>query len=300
MNIAALRGRAKRTSSRVEEPAIVGGHRQTKVEVFFVYLLLAAGAAVLMIPFLWMVSTSLKPLGEVFDYPIRWVPSRLVWSNYVDAFRKAPFGRYLLNTAYITLIGIIGNLVGSSLAAFSFARLRFRGKQVLFMLMLSTMMLPAWVTMIPTFIMFKSFGWLDTYLPLLVPGFFAQPFYTFLMRQFFMGVPRDLEDAARIDGCPTLRIYWQIMLPLARPALATVAIFSFFAHWNVLLGPLLYLQSQEKFTVSLGILFFQGEQGSNYPVMMAAACIAMLPCIILFFSAQHLFIQGVVLTGVKG
>jgi len=283
-----------------QQGAIVGGHRQTPLEVAVVYVLLCLGAAVLLVPFFWMLSTSLKPLDEVFAFPIKWIPSRLVWQNYVQVFQRAPFARYILNTTYITLVGIIGNLMGSSLAAFSFARLRFRGKRVLFLVMLSTMMVPGWVTMIPTFVMFKYFGWLNSFKPLLVPAFFAQPFYTFLLRQFFMGVPRDLEDAARIDGCSTFRIFWQIMVPLARPALATVAIFAFFSHWNVLLGPLIYLQSQDKFTISVGILSFQGEQYANYANMMAAACISMLPCLLLFFFAQRLFIQGVVVTGVKG
>ncbi|MGC9332563.1 MAG: carbohydrate ABC transporter permease [Anaerolineae bacterium] len=283
-----------------DQAVIIGGHRQTTLERMLIYLVLLIGAAVLMIPFFWMLSTSLKPLDEVFAYPIKWIPSRLVWQNYVEVFQRAPFARYILNTTYITLVGIIGNLMGSSLAAFSFARLRFRGKNVLFLVMLSTMMVPGWVTMIPTFVMFKYFGWLNSFKPLLVPAFFAQPFYTFLLRQFFMGISRDLEDAARIDGCSTFRIFWQIMVPLARPALATVAIFSFFSHWNVLLGPLIYLQSQDKLTISVGILSFQSEQYANYANMMAAACISMLPCLVLFFFAQRLFIQGVVVTGVKG
>jgi len=283
-----------------KQVVIVGGHRQTAGERAIIYGLLLMGATVLMIPFWWMVSTSLKPLDEVFAYPIKWIPSKLVWRNYVEVFERAPFARYILNTVYLTLVGIIGNLVGSSLAAFSFARLRFRGKNILFLIMLSTMMVPGWVTMIPTFIMFKYFGWLNSFKPLLVPAFFAQPFYTFLLRQFFMGIPKELEDAARIDGCSTFRIFWQIMVPLARPALATVAIFAFFSYWNVLLGPLIYLQSQDKFTISVGILSFQSEQYANYANMMAAACISMLPCLLLFFFAQRLFIQGVVVTGVKG
>lgn len=297
---AEMTAQRSRGRGRDEQGAIVGGHRQTPLEIAFVYLLLCMGAAVLLIPFFWMLSTSLKPLDEVFAYPIKWIPSRLVWRNYVEVFERAPFARYILNTSYVTLVGIIGNLTGSSLAAFSFARLRFRGKNLLFLVMLSTMMVPGWVTMIPTFVMFKYFGWLNSFKPLLVPAFFAQPFYTFLLRQFFMSIPRDLEDAARIDGCSTFRIFWQIMLPLARPALATVAIFSFFSFWNVLLGPLIYLQSQEKFTISVGILSFQSEQYANYANMMAAACISMLPCLLLFFFAQRLFIQGVVVTGVKG
>ena len=279
---------------------VVGGHRQTDLEVVFIYAQLGFGAVILLIPFFWMLSTSLKPLDEVYAYPIKWIPSRLVWMNYVEVFTKAKFGRYMINTAFLTVMGIIGSLLGSSIAAFSFARLRFRGKNTLFLLMLSTMMVPGWVTMIPTFVVFKSLGWLNTYKPLLVPAFFAQPFYTFLLRQFFMGVPLDLEDAARIDGCSTLRIFLQIMLPLAKPALGTVAIFAFFSYWNMLLGPLIYLQTQDKMTISVGILSFRSEQYANFANMMAASCISMAPCLLLFFVAQRMFIQGVVITGVKG
>ena len=279
---------------------VIGGHRRTGLEMIITYVLLISGAVILMIPFFWMLSTSLKPLDEVYIYPIKWIPSKLVWQNYVEVFQRTPFARYLLNTAYISVVGIFGNLLGSSFAAFSFARLRYKGRDVLFLIMISTMMVPGWVTMVPTFILFKELGWLNTFKPILVPQFFAVPFYTFLLRQFFLGIPTELEDAARIDGATTLRIFAQIMLPLAKPALGTVAIFSFFSHWNELLGPLIYLQSQNKLPVSVGILSFRSEQYANFANMMAAACISMLPCLALFFFAQRLFIQGVVITGVKG
>ena len=287
----------------------LAGHRRTlflgmrhwhAIEVALTYLLLLAGAAVLALPFFWMLSTSVKPLDEVMVYPIKWIPSKLVWRNYLDVFKKVPFARYLLNSAYISVVGIIGNLLGSSLAGFSFARLRFPGRDVLFLIMLSTMMVPGWVTMIPTFILFKELGWLDTYKPMLVPAFFAVPFYTFLLRQFFLSIPVDLEDAARIDGCSTFRVFWRIFLPLSKPALATVAVFSFFFYWNELLQPLIYLQSQSKFPVALGVASFRSQEYSNYALMMAAAVMALTPCLLVFFFAQRLFIQGVVITGVKG
>jgi ABC-type glycerol-3-phosphate transport system permease component len=270
------------------------------LEVVLAYGLLLAGTAILMIPLFWMISTSLKPLDEIYVYPIIWIPSEFVWSNYIDVFTNVPFARYLYNSAFISFFAIIGNLIGSSIAAYSFARLRFPGKNVLFLVMLSTLMVPAWVTMIPHFILFKWLGWLDTYLPLLVPAFFAQPFYTFLLRQFFLGIPLDLEDAARIDGCTSFGIFWRIFLPLSMPALATVAIFSFFYYWNDLLYPLIYLQSQHKFPVAMGIATFRGEQYANFALMMAAATMALLPMLVVFFFAQRLFIQGVVITGVKG
>ncbi len=268
-----------------------------KLVTYFVILL---GTLVLMIPFAWMISTSLKPLDEVYEYPIVWIPSRLVLENYADVFEYVPFGRYLWNSAYLATMGIIGNILGSSLAAFSFARLRFPGRTVFFFIMLSTMMVPMWTTMVPTFILFSRLGWLDTYLPILVPAFFAVPFYTFLLRQFFMGVPREMEEAARIDGCSTLGVFIRIFLPLSVPALATVAIFSFFFHWNDLLGPLIYLRTQLKFPVAMGISSFQSEQYANFALMMAAATMALIPMLIVFFFAQRLFIQGVVITGVKG
>ncbi len=278
----------------------MGMRQRRQLALVIIYGLLLAGTVVLMIPLVWMVSTSLKPLDEVYVYPIRWIPSELVWRNYSDVFKNVPFARYLYNSAYISVFAIIGNLLGSSLAAYSFARMRFPGRNVLFLVMLSTLMVPAWVTMIPHFMLFKWLGWLDTYLPILVPAYFAQPFYTFLLRQFFLGIPIDLEDAARIDGCSSLGIYWRIFLPLARPALITVAIFSFFYYWNDLLYPLIYLQSQNKFPVAMGIATFRSEQYVNFALMMAAATLALLPMLIVFFLAQRLFIQGVVITGVKG
>ncbi|MFN8485978.1 MAG: carbohydrate ABC transporter permease [Caldilineaceae bacterium] len=279
---------------------IVTMRQRRLFEVTVSYLILLAGAGILLIPLFWMVSTSLKPLNEVYVYPIIWIPSKIVWQNYLDVFKNVPFGRYLLNSVEISAFAIIGNLIGSSLAAFSFARLRYPGKNFLFLIMLSTMMVPAWVTMIPHFILFKWLGWLDTYLPILVPAYFAVPFYTFLLRQFFLGIPVDLEDAARIDGCSSFGIYWRIFLPLAKPALATTAIFSFFYYWNDLLYPLIYLQSQEKFPVPMGIATFRGEQYANFALMMAASTMALAPLLIVFFLAQRLFIQGVVITGVKG
>ena len=258
------------------------------------------GTVVLLIPFAWMLTTSLKPLDEVYAFPIIWIPSRLVLENYLDVFKNVPFGRYLWNSTVLSVLGIIGNIMGSSLAAFSFARLRFPGRTVFFIIMLSTMMVPVWVTMVPTFIIFSRLGWLDTYLPILVPNFFAVPFFTFLLRQFFMAVPFEMEEAARIDGCSSFGLFWRIFLPLSVPALATVAIFSFFFHWNDLLGPLIYLRSQLKFPVAMGIASFQSEQYANFALMMAAATMALLPMLVVFFFTQRLFIQGVVITGVKG
>lgn len=274
--------------------------RQKVLGTIATYIVLFLGAIILMIPLFWMVSTSIKPQDQIYTFPIVWIPREIVWENYPQVFKSVDFARFLANSAFISTFGIIGNVIGSSLAAYGFARFRFPGRTPLFIVMLSTMMVPEWVTMIPKFIIFKELGWLNTYLPLLVPHFFAQPFYTFLMRQFFLGIPKEIDEAARIDGASTLRVFWQIYLPLSNAALITVAIFAFFFHWNELLTPLIYLQSQDLFPVALGVTSFISEQNQNFALMMAAALIAMAPLLIIFFLAQRLFIQGVVMTGVKG
>jgi len=264
------------------------------------YLVLVPGALLFLYPLLWMLSTSLKPKHQIFTYPIEWIPDTWMWSNYGEVFNQVPFWTYTVNTAVITVIGVVGTLFGSSLAAYGFARFRFPGRDALFLLMLSTMMVPIWVTLIPSFLMFRWFGWLNSYLPILVPAFFAQPFYTFLLRQFFMTVPIDLEDAARIDGANRLQIFLNIMLPLSRPALATAAIFAFFFYWNEFLLPLIYIQDQTKFPISVGISSFISEYRSDFALMMAASGMALAPPILVFFFAQRYFIQGFVLSGVKG
>lgn len=253
-----------------------------------------------MLPLLWMFSTSLKPSDQVYLFPPKWVPEPLEWTNYVKAWTSAPFLTYTMNTVFITGMNIIGNILGSSLAAFSFARLRFPGRHILFLLMLSTMMVPFWVTLVPTFILFRLLGWTNTFLPLIIPGLFAVPFYTFLLRQYFMGVSPDLEDAARIDGASTLRIYAQIVMPLAKPALATVAIFAFVHHWNDLILPLIYLTDQSKYTIALGLSGFRNGYRIEMSHLMAAATMSLLPVLIVYFFTQRLFIQGIVLSGSKG
>ncbi len=276
-------------------------NRRHFFQMLVTYGLLFSGAALLMVPFYWMISTSLKTLPEVQTWPIVWVPATPVWQNYPAVFQKTPFARYLLNSMVIATGGIIGTLVGSSLAGFGFARLRFPGRNFLFFLCLTTMMLPAWVVIVPHFMMFSAVGWIDTYLPFIVPAFFGNAYHIFLFRQSFMGIPRELEDAARIDGCNTFRIFAQIFLPLSKPVIATVSIFSFYYYWNDLVYPLVYLQSQLKFPVSLGLRMFQTANSGvvDMPKMMAASLMALLPCVVLFFVAQRLFIQGVVITGVE-
>jgi ABC-type glycerol-3-phosphate transport system permease component len=278
-----------------------GAHRRRLLGSVLTYLLLFAGAVVLMIPFFWMVTTSIKSLDEVNIWPIKWIPSELVWQNYADVFERTPFARYILNSLILAIGGIIGSVLSCSLAGFGFARLRFPGRNVLFFVMLTTLMLPTWAVIVPHFIMFNAVGWLDTFLPIIVPAFFGNAFYIFLFRQYFMGIPRELEDAARVDGCSTFRIYAQIFMPMSAPVIATVAIFAFFYYWNDLLYPLVYFRSQQNFPVSLGMRMFQTANMGviHYPRMMAAALMSLVPCVLLFAAAQRLFIQGVVITGVE-
>ena len=289
---------AAATSSAATRPRAIA--RPRLVATLITYVLLVAGSIVMLIPLIWMVSTALKPQNEVFTFPPQLIPSRFVWSNFLDGWTILPFNTYLKNTLIIVTNNVVGNLVSCSLAAFAFSRMRSRFRGVCFALMLSTMMIPQQVTLIPTFILFKYLGWVNTLKALTVPAWFGWPFFIFLLRQFFMTLPRDLDDAARMDGCSTFRIFWSIILPLAKPALATVAIFSFMANWNDFLAPLIYLNSPDKFTLALGLLLFQGQYYTNFPQMMAVSLLVLLPLLVVFFVAQNLFIRGIALTGMKG
>jgi len=263
-------------------------------------LVLFFGLIISLLPFLWMLSTSLKDPGEVMLYPPRWIPSLFKWENYVNIWQVIPLATFVKNTGIVTGLCMIGELLTASMVAFAFARLRFRGKHFLFWLVLSSMMLPLQVTMIPLFILFKSIGWVDTLKPLIVPSFIgSNAFYIFLLRQFFSGIPIELDEAAKIDGCSPWRIYWHIILPLSKPALATVAVFSFILHWNDFMMPLIYLNSVEKQTLAVGLRWFQGQYGTNYHLLMAAAALALIPVIIIFFAAQRYFVRGITLTGLK-
>lgn len=278
----------------------------TAITRILTYATLLVGAFFLMIPFVWMVSTSLKEPGDVLKFPPEWIPDPFVWTNFYEAITLpyAPMLTFLKNTVIITFVSMFGQLLSASMVAFSFARLRWRGRDSLFMIVLATMMLPSQVTMIPVFILFKELGWIDTLLPLTVPAFFGGgAFYIFLLRQFMMTVPLEMDDAAKIDGCSTAGIYSRIIIPMSRPVLITAAIFSFLAHWNDFMGPLIYLNSTRNYTLSLGLRIIQGYGGygvQRWHLLMAASLMVMLPVLFLFFTAQRYFIQGVVVSGVKG
>ena len=272
----------------------------TKVILFFAIAIPVA--LILVLPFLWMLSTSLKVPKQIFKFPPVWIPDPIQWQNYPDAWSKyTNFNIPLMNSLIVTLTNIAGNLLSCSLAAYGFARLKGPGKNFLFMLVLGTMMVPMWVTLIPQYVLFSRLGWTNTLLPLTVPAWFGWPFFIFLLRQFFLTLPKELDEAARIDGASTWGIFGRILLPLTKPALATVAVFAFIGNWNNFIGPLIYLRDPEKHTLALALQRFQGTQGNlMYNYMMAVAVISLLPIIILFFIAQRFFVQGIVMSGIKG
>lgn len=267
---------------------------------FILYIIMSTGALIFMLPFFWMLSTSLKPSTQVFIYPIQWIPKPFVWRNYIDALRSATFGTYYINTIVVTAFTVIGTVISSVLSAYGFARLNFKGRDSLFLLILSAMMLPNQVTVIPQFIMFKSLGWLNTFLPLTVPSFFGPPFFIFLLRQYMLTLPKELDDAAFIDGCSKFQVLVLILMPLLKPAIFTMVILTFLGTWNDFFGPLIYLSDMKKYTVTLGLTLFRGEFSTYWNWLMAASVVAISPCLLIFLLFQRYFIQGIALTGLKG
>jgi len=261
---------------------------------------LLAGAAIFSIPFIWMISTSLKTDRQIFAWPPVWIPNPLVWGNYPAVFDYAPLHTYFLNTMVIATAQVFGAIVTCSLAAYAFARLRAPGRDAIFVVMLSQMMIPGIVTLVPLYILFAKLNWIDTFLPLTIPALLGSPFYIFMLRQFFLTLPMELEEAALIDGAGRLRIWWTILMPLSKPAIATVAIFSFMFAWNDFTGPLIFLNSRSKFTLSLGLQAFMFERRTLWGPLMAASTMMILPILVVFFLAQKHFIQGIALTGMKG
>lgn len=270
-------------------------NRQTKKIVS--YLLMTAIGLVLITPLLWMVFTSLKPMEEIVRYPPTFFPEKIVWQNYLDTITAFPFWRYARNTLLITVLVVFGNVLSNSFIAYGFAKLDFPGKKLMFALVLSTMMIPGFVTMIPQYVLFSKIGWVGTYLPLIVPSFFGNAFNIFLMRQFYLSINDELIEAAEIDGANHFYIWSRLMLPLTKPALITIAINSFNAAWNDFLGPLLYIQDQEKYTLQIGLQVFQNQATTQWNYLMAGATLVLIPTILMFFFAQRYFIEGMDLTG---
>jgi len=263
------------------------------------FLALVAGSILMIGPFLWMVSTSLKADGDVFVYPPVWIPAPIEWSNYLKVLVLLPFGRYLINTTVVTVSVTFLEVLTSSLAAYSFARLNFPGRDRLFLIYLGTLMVPGQVTIIPNFLLISVFGWVNSYFALIIPAAFTA-FGTFLLRQFFLSIPPELEQAARIDGCGYLGIYRHIILPLSGPALATLTIFSFMAQWNSFLWPLIVTNSDDVRTLTVGLSYFQDEYATQFNYMMAGAVLNVIPILIVFLALQRYFVRGIALTGITG
>ncbi len=283
----------------------VGKQLQRRIWGSFNFTMLCLLGVLMALPFFWMFSTSLKVEQQVYLFPPIWIPNPLAWENYrISLIDILPFTRFFLNTIYVTVTATVGAVISSSMVAFAFARLRWPGRDKIFLLVLATMMVPTYSTIVPRFILFRNLDWIDTFWPLIVPLWFGgSAFFIFLMRQFYMTIPIDLDEAAGIDGCSEFRIWWSIILPLSRPALATITILSFMARWNDFFDPLIFLNTMENFTVALGLNMFRAAiefYGVKYHWLMAASVTVLLPGLIIFFFFQKTFVQGVVMSGIKG
>lgn len=263
------------------------------------YIVLILIAVIMVMPFLWMLSTSLKTQYDAVKIPPVWIPDPPRWENYVKLFTEQPMFQFMLNTIKIVFFVVLGQLFFSSLAAYSFARISFKGRNVVFFFYIATLMVPGQVTMIPTYLMFAKAGLTDNHLALILPAFFSA-FGVFLLRQFFMSLPRELEEAAEIDGCNPFMTYWRIMLPLVVPAMLTLGVFTLMNTWNDYMGPLIYLSSPEKYTMTLGIAYFKGVYTTQWNLVMAGSIVSVVPILIAYLCAQKYFIEGIAFSGVKG
>lgn len=266
----------------------------------FAHLCLIALSAVFLIPLFWMISIALKTRAQTWLFPPEWIPNPLIWENFPEVFTVVPFWLFIQNTLIIVLWNILGAVFSTSLVAFGFARLRFPGRDALFLLLIATLMIPYQVTLIPTFILFKLLGWINTYLPLTVPAFTGSAFFIFLMRQYLMSIPFELDDAARIDGCNTFQVLYYILLPLCVPPLTIVVVFTFIGVWSDFLGPLIFLNENTKYTIALGLNMLRGRHGTDWNLLMAASLMAVLPTLVLYFFAQNRLIGGIASVGLKG
>jgi ABC-type glycerol-3-phosphate transport system permease component len=280
---------------------------QKKISRFFLYFLVLALSLLFVLPFLWMMSTSLKTDPQVYTVPPIWIPNPMRWENYPEALTYVPFNIYLVNTLKYSILSTIGVVLSSAICAYGFSRLQWRGRDAVFMLVLATTMLPFQVRMIPLYLVFNKLGWLDTYLPLIVPNWMGVPYFIFLLRQFFLTIPMELSDAARIDGVGDLGIFFRIILPLSKPAIAVVALFEFMYDWNDYLGPLIYLRNTENFPIAVGLEQMRAHMQAmgvfiplQWPRLMAASAATILPIVILFFFTQRMFVEGINLSGIKG
>ena len=273
--------------------------RVKHIKKLVVYMILIGGAITMVLPILWMMVSSVKLNEEVFVFGL---PKQWQWGNYLELFESLRMGQYFFNSTKIAVLNVIGMLFSCSLTAFALARLDFPGRKLFFLIVLGSMMIPWQATWIPVFVIMQKLGWYDTHYPLWVPAFFGGSFGIFLLRQFFLGIPKDLEEAAYLDGCNPFGIYWRIFLPLCKPALVALGVFAFLWSWNDLLGPLIYLNSESKYTLTAGLSFIQSRDAHaiRWDLLMAGSCIATLPLIVIYFLAQEAFVRGITMTGLKG
>jgi multiple sugar transport system permease protein len=269
-------------------------------QTIILHVLLAIGAFVMVFPFIWMILTSFKDISQAFLIPPKWIPDPWVWENYPNSLAALPFGRAYFNSFYITLIVVACTLITASMAAYAFAKIEFPGREILFLLFLATMMVPGQVTIIPLFLIMKQLGWVDSHLALIVPGALFNAFAVFLLRQFIRGIPKEMEEAATIDGCNRWRIYWQIILPLLVPAMAALGIFLFLGSWNDFFRPLIFLNSPDLFTVPLMLNQFRGQYTVDWTLLMAGSAIAVIPVLVVYIILQRRIIEGITLTGLTG
>ncbi|HMP39404.1 MAG TPA: carbohydrate ABC transporter permease [Roseiflexaceae bacterium] len=275
---------------------------QDSLATALVLLILCTGGIVVLLPFFWMLSTSLKAAEQVYLSPPIWLPYPPQFENYLTALTRVPFHVYAMNTTIIVSLVLVGTLLSCSFAAYGFARLRAPGKDFIFMMVLATLMLPGAVTLVPTYLMFNLIGWVGTFLPLIVPAYFGSAFFIFMLRQFYMTIPVELEEAAHMDGASVYRIWWSIILPLSKPVLATVSVFTFVGTYNDFFTPLIYLSREEQRTIAVALSYFSGSPriGPQMHLMMAAVTVSIIPPLLLFIGAQRYFVRGIVLSGIKG
>lgn len=298
-NVDRLMQRQGKSASSQLTPASASKKAEQRIRHLISHILLLAGSVLMVLPFVWMLSTSLKAPGKTFVFPPQWIPNPVVIENYINMWTALPFSNFLINSLKIATLSTIGQVITCSISAFAFSVLAFRGRDTLFFLLIATLMIPYQVTLIPTFILYSKIGWVGTHLPLWVPAFWGGAFGTFLIRQFYMTIPLELAESARIDGANIWQIFRHIYMPLSGVAVATLAIFTFMWSWNDLLSPLIYLRELPQLTLTAGLSFFQNQYGGKWTLMMAGAMVSIMPILLIFFFAQKYFIQGIAMTGIK-
>lgn len=287
-------------SEQVKRLAICSHKNKVKIGHLMLHIVLLFVCFISMFPFIWMISSSLKNSSLIFSYPPQLIPDPVSLSNYPEAWKATDMGRAMVNSLFIAVTATIGNCLVSSMVAYGFAKTNFKGKSVCFMIVMSTMMVPFQVVLIPQFIIFRNFGWINTFYPLIVPQLFGTAANVFMMRQYMMKIPDDFRDSAFIDGCGHLRIWFQIILPMCVPTLVSLGVLTFMGHWNNYLGPMIYLNSRKNMTVPLVLRTFKGNYSTKWNLLMAASCIALAPVIVLYTACQKFIIGGIMLGGIKG